>query len=266
MDKKPNLTFRGLQSESDHALLLDINLASRREDKLPENVTLQDISNALAHMDGFTPQQGILIALLQDAPGTAIGYSRLGWYSSNADTRLYYQVSFLKPEYRGRGFWEAMAKMNEQRLGEAARQHSSIPQRYYQTWATDRQKDWILVLEKMGYRVVRRFNNMVYDLCDVSIDPLPAGFEIRPARPEHMHSIWEAQKEMNAGLFENVVEDWQEEKFPAWLDVPIHDHRFWQVAWAGDQLAGIVLARIDDRENEGKEQKRGYTEHVFVRP
>ena len=265
MDEQANLTFRGLQSESDHALLLDINLASRGADNLPGKVTLLDIANALAHMDGFTPQQGILIASSLDAPGTPIGYSRLGWYSSSANTRLYYQVSFLKAEYRGRGLWETMVKMNEQRLGEAARQHASIPQRYFQAWATDRQQDWMLVLENTGYRIVRRFNNMVRDLREVRIDPLPADFEIRPTRPEHMHAIWEAQKEMNAGLFENVVEDWQEDKFPAWLAVPAHEQRFWQVAWAGEQIAGITLARIDEKENEGKERKRGYTEHVFVR-
>jgi len=122
------------------------------------------------------------------------------------------------------------------------------------------------VLENTGYRVVRRFNNMIYDLREVRLDPFPAGFEIRPVRPEHMHAIWEAQKEMNAGLFENVIEDWQEDKFPVWLAAPAHEQRFWQVAWAGDQLAAIVLARIDDRENEGRKHKRGYTEHVFVRP
>ncbi len=266
MVQQNNITIRGLQSKSDHALLLDINLASRQADNDLEKITLNDIERVLAHMDGLTPEQGILIASLDDASATAIGYSRLGWYSSNADTRLYYQVSFLRLEYRGRGYWQQMVKQNEHRLREEAQKHSSIPQRFFQAWATDIQKDWISVLESMGYQVTRRFHNMLVDLCEIPTTALPSEFEIRLVKPQQMHCIWEAQKEMNDGLFENVVEDWQEDKFPVWLDDPERDPRFWQVAWSGDQLAGMVLARINDRENEGRKRKRGYTEHIYVRP
>jgi ribosomal protein S18 acetylase RimI-like enzyme len=81
-----------------------------------------------------------------------------------------------------------------------------------------------------------------------------------------MRLIWEAQKEMNQGLFENVVEDWLEEKYPNWLEDPSHTPQFWQVAWVGDQIAGMVLARIDDKENQQRQRKHGYTEHIYVRP
>ena len=260
------LRFRGAQGESDYPLLLEINRSSRQADKNEETVSLEDIARAFAQMDGLIPGRDILIASLIDAPATAIGYSRLGWYSSRTDTRLYYQVSFLRQEYRGRGFWQTMIQQNESRLCEIAQEHSSVPRRFFQAWASDNQVDWMSALESTGYQVVRRFNNMLYRLGGVPNHSIPAGLEIRPVQPEHMRCIWEAQKEMNEGLFENVAEDWREEKYLAWLENPSHTPHLWQVAWDGDHLAGMVLARIDEKENKERKRQRGYTEHIYVRP
>jgi ribosomal protein S18 acetylase RimI-like enzyme len=107
---------------------------------------------------------------------------------------------------------------------------------------------------------------MLYPLGEAPVRPLPAGLEIRPVLPEHMRAVWEAQREMNSGLFENVAEDWLDEKFPAWLANPENNPRFWQVAWDGDNLAGMVLAHLDEQANEKHNRKRGYTEHIYVRP
>jgi mycothiol synthase len=214
-------------------------------------------------MDGPTQEQGVIIASVDGIP---VGYSRLGWYSSSRDTRLYFQIIFLKEEYRLYDLWPVIVTENERRLRAFAAEHPPVPECYFQAWASDRQKDWMVALESTGYRVVRRFNNMLFQLDDAPTKPVPAGLEIHPVLPEHMHKVWEAQKEMNAGLFENVAEDWLEEKYPAWLANPENNPRFWQVAWDGDQLAGMVLARIDEKENEKRQHKHGYTEHIYVRP
>lgn len=271
--KNYQLTFRAFQGEDDYPLLLELNRSSRQADHDNEPITLEVIADVLTHrMDGLTPAQGVIIAYLDDTP---VGYSRLGWYSSRPETRLYYQISFLRKEYRdqpglragqGSEFWPAMVRENERRLREVASEHSRVPERYFQAWASDHLKDWMAVLESTGYRVVRRFNNMLYRFGEAPSNPMPAGLEIRPVLPEHMHSVWEAQREMNAGLFENVTEDWLEEKYPAWLANPENNPRFWQVAWDGERLAGMVLARIDEKENEERQRKHGYTEHIYVRP
>jgi len=271
------LTFRNLRDESDYPLLLELNRSSRQADHNDMPITLEDIAYTLAHqMDGLTPAQGVIIACQGDTP---VGYSRLGWYSSRSETRLYYQVSFLCMEYRGRpdmstgqergfgpAFWPAMVMENERRLRAIASGHPPVPERYFQAWASDYNKDWMAVLGRCGYRVARRFNNMLYRLGEVPGKPVPAGLEIRPVLPEHMRKIWEAQKEMNAGLFENVADDWLEEKYPAWLANPENNPRFWQGAWDGEQLAGMVLAHIEEKENQERQRRRGYTEHIFVRP
>jgi mycothiol synthase len=264
--KPAPLIFRGVEGERDYPLLLAINLSSRQADGDPESITLEQIAEAFAPSDELDPARHVLIACLANEPETAVGYSRLGWYSSRADTRLYYQYSRLTGEYRRRGWWEMLVRQTEQRIREIAREHPPVAQCFFQGWASDNQRDWIKVLDNTAYQVVRRFHNMLYILGDAPDFLLPAGFEIRQVKPEHMRLIWEAQKEMNQGLFENVVEDWLDEKFPLWLEDPGHTPLFWQVAWAGDQIAGMVLARIDDKENQERQRKHGYTEHIYVRP
>ena len=260
------LVYRGVSGERDYPLLLEINRSSRQADHDLEPISLAQIAEAFAPSAELNPARHVLIACLAEEPETAIGYTHLGWYSSRADTRLYYQYSRLRGEYRAGGVWEAMIRQTEQHMREIAQEHPPVAQRYFQGWASDNQKDWIAALENTGYQVVRRFHNMLYRLGEAPEIPLPPGFEMRPVRPEHMRGIWEAQKEMNAGLFENVVEDWLEEKYPDWLNDPSHTPQYWQVAWAGEQIAGMVLARIDEQENEKLQRKHGYTEHIYVRP
>jgi mycothiol synthase len=259
------LIYRGIQGEADYPMLLAINRSSRQADGDRTVVSLEELARAFAPSDKLDPERDVSIAFLADEPATAIGYSRLGWYSSREDTWLYFQTSRLRQEYRDRSLWETIVRQNERRLREIAEGHPPVPHRFFQAWASDNEGDWTSALENTWYQVVRRFNNMLHRLDEIPDCPLPAGFEVRPVGPEHMRSVWEAQKEMNAGLFENVAEDWLEETYPAWLADPSHTPQHWQVAWDGDQLAGMVLARVDAHENEERGRKHGYTEHIYVR-
>jgi len=264
----PALTFRRLRGEADFPLMLAVAQGSNRADRTGGRVSLADIERVCTPRDGYDPSQDVLLALAAGAGGGApavIGYSRVGWYSGLEDTRLYYQISFLLPEWRGLGLWQAMVQENERRLREIAAGHPATTRRLLQAWSTDTQVEWISVLESQGYRAVRYFFNMLHRLENFPDRPLPAGLEVRPLRPAHLRSIWEVQKEETRDLFETVAEDWTEDKYQAWLDRPTHTPDLWQVAWDGDRVAGMVLARIDEAENKERGRKRGYTEHIFVR-
>ena len=141
----------------------------------------------------------------------------------------------------------------------------TISQRFFQSWATETQRAWISVLEREGYKAVRHFNNMIYALDRIPEPNLPEGLEVRPVQTEHFRRIWAAQKEVQKELFETVAENWTDNNYTAWLNNPSHTPHLWQVAWDGDQVAGIVLVRISEAENRELDRKRGYTEHVFVR-
>jgi mycothiol synthase len=261
------MSFRRFQGAADYPLLLALLTESERADGIFEAVSLESIERWCAPSDRFDPYQDILFALADSADGepSAIGFSRVSWYTGMEDARLYYQTSFLLPEWRERGFWPAMVRRNEHRLRDIVASHPVAPRRFFQAWATDTQVAWISVLESESYRAVRHFNNMLYRLNDIPDRALPAGLQVRPVQPEHYRSIWDAQKEVHRELFETVAENWTEEKYRAWLVDPSHTPQWWQVAWDGDQVAGMVLTRIDEAENRERKRRRGYTEHVFVR-
>jgi mycothiol synthase len=158
-----------------------------------------------------------------------------------------------------------MVRTSEHRLSEIASDHPASFQQFYQAWATDTQVQWISVLEGEGYQAVCRFHNMLHRLEDIPDRPLPAGFDIRPVQPEHLRNIWDAQKEVNQYLFEYEEENWSEVRYQEWRKDSSHTPQYWQIAWDGNQVAGMVLTRIDADENTRRGRKRGYTEHIFVR-
>ncbi|MCK4310901.1 MAG: GNAT family N-acetyltransferase, partial [Methanomicrobia archaeon] len=43
------------------------------------------------------------------------------------------------------------------------------------------------------------------------------------------------------------------------------DPTLWQIAWAGDEIAGMVQSYINKKENEKYNRERGYTENICVR-
>lgn len=263
----PGFTFRHFQGETDYSLILSILDESDRTDQVSGTPSLDDIMHWCAPSNRFDPTRDILFVLRKNADGelTEVGFSHVSWYTGSENTRIYDQSSLLLPGWRDRGLFTAMVRQNEHRLREIANSHSSTSRRFYQGWATSTQVIWIAVLKSEGYQAVRHFNNMLYQLKDVPNRALTTGLVIRPVQPEHFRSIWEAQREVVLSLFETVEEDWTEEKYESWLKNPSHTPQLWQVAWEGDQVAGMVLNRINAAENMELGRKRGYTEHIFVR-
>jgi mycothiol synthase len=263
----PEFAFRRFQGESDYPVLQSILNESYRADQIHETASLQDVSDWYAPSARFDPHSDIIFAL-SSRPGAAaavIGFGRVRWYTGLAGVRLYSQSSCVMPDWRTSGVWPVLVQQNEQRLREMAATQPPAPQRFYQSWATESQGAWIAVLEHESYRAVRHFNNMLHHLVDIPIRPLPAGLEVRAVRPEHWRSIWEAQREVQQELFEVVLENWTEEHYAPWRADASHTPHLWQVAWDGDQVAGMVLNRIDERENKELGRQRGFTEHIFVR-
>ncbi|MCX6100873.1 MAG: GNAT family N-acetyltransferase, partial [Candidatus Bipolaricaulota bacterium] len=215
----------------------------------------------------FDPAKQLVFATTAGAPDGAepLGASRVSWYTGRNDARIYIQTSFLLPEWRRPGVWPALIREGDRRIREMAAGQPSLPERYLQGWATETQTEWIAALKHEGYEAVRHFRNMVHSLGAIPDAELPTGLEVRPLQADHMRKIWDAEAEVNRELFEYVAEQWAVERYGAWLADASHTPQFWQVAWDGDEVAGMVLPRIDDEANRGRARKRGYTEHVFVR-
>ena len=258
-----NITFRNFQGETDFGLMHEIVLESNQADQITDPLTEDDLRNWCTPSNRFDHHKDILFGL--DEKGSEIGFSRMTWYTGKDGVRLYCQVSYLREESRGQGLWLQMVKKNDIRLREIAAHHPESEQGFCQAWASKNEKDWISALEINDYQAVRHFNNMIRKLDGIPDYVLPTGLDIRPVQPEHLKSIWEAQREVQVELFEFVEERWKNETYQSWADDSSHTPHLWQVAWDGDQVAGMVLPRINENDNQELNRKRGYTEHIFVR-
>ena len=90
---------------------------------------------------------------------------------------------------------------------------------------------------------------------------LPAGITIHPAYPSKYPQIYEAYIDAFRDHY-GFSEDWI--NIEHWMNDPQFQPWLWQIAWAGDEVAGSVMSYIDHDENERKKHLRGYTENISV--
>lgn len=264
------ITFRPFGDEADYDLLRALAHASALADGDNWAPTLDEIRTWCAPTARFDPVRQIVFALAPagDGESLVVGACRVSWYTTRGGVRVYPQSSFLRPEWRRPGVWTALVQEGDRRIRALVAQHPDMLGCSYQGWASENQTQWIDAPKAEGYDAVRHFRNMVRPLTGIPAighAPLPSGVELRPASSETMRAIWSAQAEVNRELFEYVAERWDESRYPGWLADASHTPELWQVAWDGEELAGMVLPRIDREADPGREKRRGYTEHVFVR-
>ncbi len=68
-----------------------------------------------------------------------------------------------------------------------------------------------------------------------------------------------------SGITGASPEDEWDTELTSWRESPSYVPDYWQVAWDGDQVAGMVLNFIDTAENEENHRLRGYTGTICVR-
>lgn len=261
----PGLVFRRFRGADDFPHMLAVITACAAADGLERADTVESMAALYAHLSNCEPERDIAIV---EVDGRVVGYSRGFWWEEADGPVIFLGVEFLAPAWRYRGIGRAMLRRLEARQREiaAAMQPAERP-KFFQRF-TDSKETWLLALiEGEGYRPFRYTFNMVRpSLDDVPDFPLPAGLELRPARPEHYRRIWEADVEAFrdhwgfATPTEADYETWQ-------ANETIFRPELWQIAWdvAADEIAGQVRTFIDHAANEKYNRKRGFTEFISVR-
>jgi ribosomal protein S18 acetylase RimI-like enzyme len=157
-----------------------------------------------------------------------------------------------------------MLGYNERQLLAIASTHPAGAPKYYQGWASDREVPAHALFAAAGYETVRIMLAMVRP-ATIALDeaPLPEGLEVRPVQPHHFRAIWEARQEAYLDHWGFAPGD--DQTFQRWLEQPLFEPELWKVAWDGEQVAGMVLNRINEAENVKYGRKRGHTQDVFVR-
>ena len=157
-----------------------------------------------------------------------------------------------------------MLRYNQNRLHEIASEQKNGVPRYFESFASDTEVAAEALLVSEGFEVTRFFYEMVRPLSEPIADkPFTGGLEVRPVLPEHYRLIWDANQEA-------FQDHWgyspaKEQDYVRWLNDSNFDPSLWQVAWEGDQVAGMVLNYLNEPENAEYQRKRGYTEDICVR-
>jgi ribosomal protein S18 acetylase RimI-like enzyme len=174
------------------------------------------------------------------------------------------------PAWRRRGIGGYLARHAEQRLRQAAAELEAAgtlqpgAPRFFTVEISSTEVDRTAMFEQAGYQPVRRGNQMRrpnYE--NIPEAELPEGLEVRPVLPEHYRLIWDAAQEAFRDHWGYVTPS--ETEYEEWMQGEEFKPELWQVAWDGDQVAGMVLNFVNEKENIEYQRKRGYTESISVR-
>jgi ribosomal protein S18 acetylase RimI-like enzyme len=257
----PGLTFRMFRGEEDYAVIVDLTNAYFEANQTGEIVTLEWLKNFYRNTSNFDPRRDVLIA---EVAGRPVAYGRRWHRRLDDGTRLYLNIGCILPEWSRRGIGRAMLHQGETYLREVAATQLDTGPRYFQSFVADTEVGADALLRSEGYQIVRNFFEMVRpDLDNIPDLPLPDGLEVRPAAPDHYRAI-------GAALNEAFRDHWghsetTEEEHERWLNSPHFQPHLWQVAWAGAEVAGLVLPYIDADENAHFQRLRGWPDPICVR-
>ncbi len=256
----PGLTFRRLRGEADYPLMAALIAACKVADGVERSTNVDDIARTYRHLENCNPQTDMLFA---EVDGQVISYGRLWWADQADGTYLYLPFGFLHPDWRGKGIGTAMWAAAESRLREIASSHPQEAPKFFQAEPFETEKMLIALLESRGYQPARYETHMVHDLSKPFPEaPMPSGLEVRPVNPEQYRHIFDASNEAFRDHW--GARDESDEQYQAGLEDPNFRPELWKVAWAGDQMAGVVHNFVDEKENTEYQRKRGYTEGICV--
>ncbi len=164
----PGLVFRHFRGEADYANIAAIINGSNLAYHIDQRMTVEAITNNYAHLEHCNPETDMLFA---EVDGQAIAYGRIWWFDQNDGTRVYELVSYLLPEWRGKGIGSAMWAAAEVRTREIAAGHPKETKKFFQAGADDKEPSRMALLEKFGYQPIRYGTGMTRDLAEPR--PLP---------------------------------------------------------------------------------------------
>lgn len=257
----PGLSFRSFRGDSDFPKMVAVIAGSKVADRIERVDTPEQVANQYQHLINSDPYQDVLIA---EVDGQVIGYSRVAWREEREGNLIFLHFGFLLPAWRRMGIGRAMLRQNQRHLRQIAAANPSPFPRYFESFCMDTEQGTEALLLSEGYSAIRHEFIMVRpDLENIPAAPLPEGLEVRPVEPYHWQAIVDANNEAfrDHWGYSDATRIQLEEMTAS----PNFNPSLWKVAWAGDQVAGMVMTFIDERENAEYNRKRGWTEGIGVR-
>jgi mycothiol synthase len=257
----PGLAVRHYAGGEDLPALAELMNRANKADQLVWAVTVEGLANEFTDLEHCDPPRDVLLA---EIDGALVAATQASWADQADGMSIYRASGWVDPDWRRRGLGRALLHANERRLREIAADRETSGPRAFQLWAIDRQEGAQALALDEGYAPVRYFFLMIRPHLDEIPDlALPDGLELRPVRPEDALQVaraedeafldhWGSRHHSDADL-ERILRD------------PSTDTTLWQVAWDGDEVAGVVVPQIEPLENEMFGYLRGWINRVSVR-
>jgi mycothiol synthase len=224
-------------------LISDVN-ANSGVDWYP---TVADLTVEWMRARTFDPLRDVAIA---EEDGRMVGAARVSW--RERENAVVHRVDiWVHPDRTRRGIGRRLLGWGEARARASSTDGSGGPTdlpHAFGSMTDQANAAGVAFAEQAGYRPVRYRYEMRRDLADPIPDaPLPDGLEVRPVVPADHRAVWLADAEAVRDHWDAAVGN--EDDFTRFFAHPDIDPSIWQVAWAGDEVAGLVINAIFREEN-----------------
>lgn len=191
-----------------------------------------------------------------------IGYTHTLWrWTEVTGERVYLHLGFLLPEWRGQGIGYAMLHWSQARIRAIAATEQHLGPATFATNVSSTEHEAARLVEEEGYAVVRQLSDMILHLGEaLPMAPLPAEIQRQPLVKAQFRPVYHAWKDAFAHIWTSTPSS--EEDFAEFVQDNFADGMFdlalCEIGWAGDEVAGLVLGRIN--------HEVGIIAEVAVRP
>ena len=255
--------WRPLDFPAEAESVVELLTAVNTHDKPGWFPSVAGITNDWAPTSTFFPDRD-LQALTAD--GRLVGLARHTWRERPAVVHHRLEV-FVRPELRRQGLGSRLLDWAEARARESALEpHGLAADKPHQFGgaAPDTVAATGAFAAAQGFVPYRHHADMRQQLADPIRDvPVPAGLEVRPVLPEHHRAIYDADQEAFRDHWDHAEP--VEGDFERFFGDPDNDTSLWQIAWDGDEVAGLVINGIIRHENEQTGEQVGWLDSVATR-
>jgi ribosomal protein S18 acetylase RimI-like enzyme len=260
----PNLLLRPARWPEEAAVLIDVNNAMRASGGSLAVLTVEGLRAYYDHLENCDIATDLRIG---EVDGRPVAYVRVEWRDEHRGDRVFSTAVFRAPDAPAGTFaalldWAiARHRVNAAALPPTGRH----PVVRTTTWGEDAEGE--ADLRSRGFVDVRFAYEMLRPtLDDVPDRRLPDGVEVRPVAPEHRRAIFEAEVDAFGGHWGAGPDDGSDARWEEFQVDPFNrDTTLWQVAWAGDEIVGMVRPFINDVENAREGVRRGWCENISTR-
>ncbi len=259
----PGLLLRPARWPEEASALVQVNNAMRTAGGSLAVMTLEGLRAYYDHLENSDLATDLRIG---EVDGRPVAYVRVEWRDEHRGDRVFGTAIFRTPDAPAGTF----ATLLDWALARHRSNAATVPADGRPatvtaiTWGDDAEGE--AELRARGFENVRFGYEMLRPPSTTSPTGRCRPAEVRPVEPAQRRAIFDAEVEAFAGHWGAGVEDGSDTRWQEFQEDPFNrDTGLWQVAWAGDEIIGMVRSYINDEENARGRVRRGWCENISTR-